>query len=423
MIRKLVHNSLNIKAARTYVPYQDLENKAMLNAFLETPSQFIHHFRRYTNSLSTQMLFGFRTINNDDPRLKQLFRSFEGFSDVMGSGAAALLNAFPLLRHLPDVFLPMRRHAQELHRAEAALFLGHYRETKERVKIGEAKPCLCVDLVRAQDKEGFSDLTAAYVSGSLLEAGSDTTSATLVGWSQAMLLFPEVCKAAQAEIDRVCGDRLPDLNDLPDLPYIRGCMKESLRWMPTVILGVPHATVRDDEYMGYKIPKGAGVILNVWGISNDPKRHPNPRKFDPTRWAGDNQTSVEAANNQDASKRDHFVFGAGRRLCQGMHIADRSLFLAMSRLLWAFDFERPIDEITGKEIIPNIDALVPDGGTFVQPEPFEAVIKPRSEQKAQRVREEWSKATELLDDEMQWKAVPENLIWRDYEPAEVAAKA
>lgn len=86
----------------------------------------------------------------------------------------------------------------------------------------------------------------------------------MVGFVQALLIFPEVVKAAQAELDRVCGDRLPDLNDLPELPYIRGCMKESMRWMPTGILGVPHAVTRDDEYMGYKIPKGAAVMWNVW---------------------------------------------------------------------------------------------------------------------------------------------------------------
>lgn len=77
---------------------------------------------------------------------------------------------------------------------------------------------------------------------------------------QAMVLFPEVAKAAQEELDRVCGDRLPTLEDMPDLPYIHGCVKESMRWMPTDILGVPHAVIRDDEYMGYTIPKGAGVI-------------------------------------------------------------------------------------------------------------------------------------------------------------------
>jgi hypothetical protein len=73
MIRKIVHNNLNIKAARTYVPYQDLENKAMLIGLLEKPDQFIDHIRRFTNSLTTQMIFGFRTISTEDPKLKQLF--------------------------------------------------------------------------------------------------------------------------------------------------------------------------------------------------------------------------------------------------------------------------------------------------------------------------------------------------------------
>lgn len=88
-------------------------------------------------------------------------------------------------------------------------------------------------------------------------------------------------------------------------------------------------------------------------------------------------------------------------------------------MLWAFDFEKATDEITGKEIIPDMEDLTE--GLLVQPKPFKATIKPRSEWKAQRVREEWGKMTELLDDEMQWKTVPEGLIWGDYEPAEAAA--
>ena len=73
MIRKIVHNNLNIRAAKTYVPYQDLENKHMLAGLLESPDLFFDHIRRYTNSLTTQMVFGFRTPDIDDPKLKQLF--------------------------------------------------------------------------------------------------------------------------------------------------------------------------------------------------------------------------------------------------------------------------------------------------------------------------------------------------------------
>ena len=302
MIRKLVHNNLNIKAARTYVPYQDLENKAMLLGFLDRPNQFVDHIRRYTNSLTTQMVFGFRTTSTEDPKLKQLYHvSLRTPSPRVSSrtdGHPGLRTILPgywnpdscssrCLSHTPISprrFPTSQKICQGVAPKGIRLIhwtLPEYQEkakgrhgkgTRIQVRLTMSnkkyltlfKPCFCVDLVRAQEQEGFSDGIAGYTSGSLLEAGSDTTSATLVGFVQAMLIFPEVVKAAQEELDRVCGDRLPDLNDLRDLPYIRGCMKESLRWMPTDILGVPHAVIRDDEYMGYKIPKGAGVMWNVW---------------------------------------------------------------------------------------------------------------------------------------------------------------
>ncbi|KAK0634896.1 cytochrome P450 [Bombardia bombarda] len=66
---------------------------------------------------------------------------------------------------------------------------------------------------------------------------------------------------------------------MPRLSYVRGCMKESLRWMPTAVMGVPHALTRDDEYLGYRIPKDAAVICNVWALNNDPARYPDPSRF------------------------------------------------------------------------------------------------------------------------------------------------
>jgi cytochrome P450 len=223
-----------------------------------------------------------------------------------------------------------------------------------------------------------------------------------------MLLFPEVAKAAQEELDRVCGNNFPTLDDEPNLPYIRGCIKESLRWMPTDILGIPHAVTRDDEYMGYTIPKGAGVMWNVWAIHNDPQRHPDPRRFDPIRYINDKQTAAQAANNPDASQRDHLVFGAGRRLCQGMHIAERSLFLAIARLLWTFDFQIPKDQ-------PKPDAGDLTEGMLVCPRPFAARIVPRDDRKVAGVKAEWSKMEELLDEDLQWKVLPEGLLWKEYQ--------
>lgn len=45
-----------------------------------------------------------------------------------------------------------------------------------------------------------------------------------------MVLFPDVQAKAQEEIDAVIGnERLPNWEDRPNLPYIRGVVEETLR--------------------------------------------------------------------------------------------------------------------------------------------------------------------------------------------------
>jgi cytochrome P450 len=276
------------------------------------------------------------------------------------------------------------------------------------------QPSFCVGLVNAQAEEGISDELAAIIESTALEASSDTTASTLRGFLQAIMLYPDAQRKAQAAIDRVCGERFPimaDLND-PEARYIRCCMKETLRWMPTAILGVPHAALRDDEYMGYKIPKGATVMYNAWAVHMDPSRHENPRAFDPSRYLQDSTNSVESTQSPDASQRDHFSFGVGRRVCQGMHVADRSMFLVIARLMWAFDISKAVDA-DGNEITPDQDDLV--GGFLMQPRVFPVRITPRSELRAAKVREAWAKRQELLDGELQWKEVPKGMPFIRYE--------
>ena len=407
MCRKMIHGLLNVVTSKSYLPYQVLENKQMLYQFLTQPNDFLQHIRRYSNALTTTMVFGWRTPTYADPKMMQLFDGFSEFSDINQTGTAAIIDFFPILGKLPEFLVPAQRKAKELHKHEKALYLSHWLHAKKEIREGTIKPCFCEGMFEAQKRDGFSDDQAAYISGTLLEAGSDTTSSTLYAFVQAMLVFPDVQKKAQAEIDRVIGpNRLPLMDDIEQLPYIRCCMKETLRWMPTTIMGaVPHAVTQDDEYMGYFIPKGAGVLHNVWGIHMDPKRHASPRTFNPDRYKGDEQSLGDAAANPDASKRDVFTFGAGRRICPGIHVAERSLFLGMSRILWAFDIAPTLSE-TGKPIVPDPDRLTQ--GFVCMPEPFPAKITPRSKEQADVVVKEWEEERqECLDPKTeQWQQSP-----------------
>jgi cytochrome P450 len=179
----------------------------------------------------------------------------------------------------------------------------------------------CNDLLRAQESESFDNNQAAYIAGSLLEAGSDTTIVTLYGFILACLIWQDVQKKVQAEVDEVVGpDRLPTTDDYEDLPYVRAYVKESLRWMSSVILGAPHAALREDHYKGWRISAGAMAVSNVWAIHMYPNRSPSPRVFNPDRFASDSRSLYESAIGE-AAKRDNYVFGAGHRLCQGIHTA------------------------------------------------------------------------------------------------------
>jgi hypothetical protein len=81
----------------------------------------------------------------------------------------------------------------------------------------------------------------------------------------AMILYPEVQRKAQAEIDNVVGTRrLPSFDDRGNLPYVEAIVKEVLRWHPVAPMGLPHMTTDDIIFNGYLIPKGALIIPNIW---------------------------------------------------------------------------------------------------------------------------------------------------------------
>ncbi len=88
-----------------------------------------------------------------------------------------------------------------------------------------------------------------------------------------------------------------------------------------------------------------------------------------------------------------------------MHVAERSLYLGIARLLWAFDIT-PSKDDNGQPIIPDQEKLTQ--GFVCMPEEFPATITPRSKERADRVRREWKQAQqESLDPAtQQWVSSP-----------------
>lgn len=93
------------------------------------------------------------------------------------------------------------------------------------------------------------------------------------------------------------------------------------------VAGVPHRAREEDEYMGYHIPKGSTILVNIRGICHDPVEYADPYRFDPTRFL------------DDRKERDptELVFGFGRRTCPGQSFAEASIFLHISAILSVFN--------------------------------------------------------------------------------------
>ncbi|KAH7252841.1 cytochrome P450 [Fusarium tricinctum] len=375
-LRKHSHALLNLNTSNKYRPVQDFESKVVLNDLLERPDQFYTINRRYSTSVIMLVTYGFRIPSFEDPVIARIFSVLENLSIMSAPGAFAV-ETLPGLAKLPQWLLGnWRSWGKNAFAHDSKIYLEFWETLKKTTDEGTARECFCKDFyLNDPKKNGIDDLLAAYTCGGLVEAGSETTATTINNWILAMALNPEVMKKGQEELDRVVGNgRLPQWEDEQNLPYIRCMIKETLRWRPVNKFGMYHASTEDDWYDGHFIPKDSVVVLNWWAIQRDPSRYKDADRFDPTRYLDKHLSAAELMNAQNPYDRDHFSYGAGRRACPGVHLAEKSLFIVISRTLWGFNIQKKV-QADGSAVNPTTKMMP---GFLSVPEPFECDIICRS---------------------------------------------
>lgn len=148
-----------------------------------------------------------------------------------------------------------------------------------------------------------------------------------------LLRNPQVLVKAKKELEQVIGKGNPvEESDINRLPYLQAIIKETFRMHATVPLLLPRKAGADAEICGFTVPKGAQVLVNVWAIGRDPSIWEKPSAFMPERFLG---------SDIDVKGRDFGLipFGAGRRICPGLALANRMLHLMLGSLIHSFDWK------------------------------------------------------------------------------------
>ena len=396
-LRSIIRQITAVPITATFVPSQEFETKQLLFDLATDNGNhrnFYQHMRRYAFSIIMTNTFGTRVKNMDHPDVKNAVRSQAILRDTSRPGAF-IVDEVPPLARLPKWLRPGQRRANEAAKQVLDIKMELWRRLEKQVVSGKAPHCYGREIFESRGSwyaQGLTEEHLAWVSGGLVEAGFETTAATLNSLVLHLAANPRVQNEAQEELLRVVGtNRLPAFADMPNLPYVRACVKEMLRMNPILAPGIRHYAEEDIVYKGHVIPKGTVLIANTAFLHYDPRRFEDPFDFMPERYRGHTLYSSDYMTMSDPSRRDHFTFSTGRRTCPGARLAENSLCIALAGIMWAFEIRPPLVNGVEAEMDLSDNGFLETG--FTIPKPFAVRFLPKSEERLRIVKEQWERAT------------------------------
>jgi cytochrome P450 len=395
-LRTMVRQLTTVPMTNTFVPSQEFEAKQLLfDLATDNKSQrnFYEHMRRFAFSIIMTNTFGIRVKNWDHPDVKGAVRTQQILRRTMRP-AAFIVDELPPLTYLPKWLQPGRKEAEAAAQEILDIKLALWRRLEKQLEAGDAPHCYTREVLENKESwyaQGLTEHNLAWLTTGLVEAGFETTAATLNTLVLHLGANAHVQQAAHEELARVVGShRLPAFADMPKLPYLRACVKEALRINPLIAPGLRHYCDADITYKGTVIPKGTVLLTNTAFLHFDPERFEKPFEFMPERYLGHSLYSSEYAAMGDPYARDHFTFSTGRRTCPGARLAENSLDIALAGILWAFEIRPPLSAGGEEEVIDASSAAFMEG--FLIPKPFAARFVPRSDERLRVVKEQWETA-------------------------------
>ncbi|KAL4881200.1 cytochrome P450 [Aspergillus karnatakaensis] len=340
-------------------------------------------------------------------------KSFKACTDGYAVAVApSMRDLFPVLRYVPEVFGMAKwkgraRAVREEIKQMGLRFVKAAEEQRARLDFGEKDivwESMLARMLKEREKgdEMFTYLDLANTACHAVAAAMNTSLSVFEIMLLILAKYQDVQERVREEVLSVSGGDAPKAADLASLKYTEAFWNEVHRWRPVAPQGVPHAPARDDIYNDHRIPKGATMIMNTWAIHHNPEDYDSPEDFIPERFLRHPfgmklDSDHDAAQLQSAGARVTYDFGAGRRICPGMHSARQSLLLGLAKVLWAFE----VLPREGKEIDLSLEGFTQD--IALHPKRFDVDLRLRQGRTREDVLEHYDRAYEGEAEVFGWK--------------------
>lgn len=165
----------------------------------------------------------------------------------------------------------------------------------------------------------FDDESLLRLVGSTVSAGFDSTPMTMNSIIVFLCQNPHAYKCLKEEIVQAHKEgrlsEIPKWTEVNKLPYLDAVMKEAMRLYPFLnTLLEREVPSTGTEINGYRIPGNTSIGCHSTLIGRDKAFYgADANDFRPERWFTDHRVAME---------RNSLVFGSGKRMCIGLHIAE-----------------------------------------------------------------------------------------------------
>ncbi|KAF5350012.1 hypothetical protein D9756_009110 [Leucocoprinus leucothites] len=347
--RQMINDTFGSRKSEEWLPVVQTVSSEFLSRLLADPADFRRSIQRYVGTFTTRLTYG-KDLDTDYLRLVDQVGEHVSQAAVPGRW---WVNSYPFLRYYPSWapgggFQRWARHARGLFREFTLRPFNSVKEQLQRSPDTVPFSFVQKNLIQVKNDPSMETIVAG-TAASLYSAAVDTTSSILTTFFLLMATHPHIQEKAAAEIREVVGqDRLPNLGDAGDLPYVEALIKELHRYHP-VVRFLTRSASKSDEHGGHLVPQNAWVLTNIWAITRNKSEFEDPDQFDPDRFiqGGTHINDIRARDPRD------FTFGMGRRRCPGMAIANAAVYLAITRVLATFLIKPVKDE--GSNSAPQIE--------------------------------------------------------------------